>query len=51
MIINDVWENVDQKLDGWQQIYLLPCLKTRFRHMWDIRSEGGDSDTNSDTEF
>ena len=51
MIINDVWENVDQKLDGWQQIYLLACLKTRFRHMWDIRSEGGDSDTNSDTEF
>ena len=51
MIINDVWENVDQKLDGWQQIYVLACMKTRFLDMWDIRSEGGDSDTYSETEF
>ncbi|KAH7409589.1 heterokaryon incompatibility protein-domain-containing protein [Cadophora sp. MPI-SDFR-AT-0126] len=34
LLINDVWENVDQKLDAWQQLYIIACLKTRLQSMW-----------------
>ncbi|PVH80149.1 hypothetical protein DL98DRAFT_208037 [Cadophora sp. DSE1049] len=36
LMVNDVWENVGEKLDAWQQLYLVACLKTRLRNTWFI---------------
>lgn len=36
LMVDDVWENVDQKLDAWQQLYTVACLETRLRNTWRI---------------
>lgn len=34
LAIDDVWENVDQELDAWQQLLLVASLKTKFHRSW-----------------
>jgi hypothetical protein len=34
LIIDDVWADQDKQLDAWQQLYLLACVETSFKHLW-----------------
>ncbi|KAL5317216.1 hypothetical protein ACEPPN_014311 [Leptodophora sp. 'Broadleaf-Isolate-01'] len=36
LMINDIWENAGGKLDAWQQLYVLACLKTKLQDQWDF---------------
>jgi hypothetical protein len=37
LMIDDVWSKFRQKLDAWQQLYVLACVKSKLRHTWFIR--------------
>jgi hypothetical protein len=34
MITQEAWDNVNEQLDAWQQLYLLACVKTSFISYW-----------------
>jgi hypothetical protein len=39
VIIDDIWQDRDQQLDAWQQLYILACVKLCFGRMWKIGNE------------
>jgi hypothetical protein len=39
VILDDIWQDRDQQLNAWQQLYALACLKLCFGRMWKIGNE------------
>lgn len=39
VILDDIWQDCDQQLDAWQQLYALACVKLWFKCMWRIGDE------------
>lgn len=37
MLVKDIWANEGSVLDAWQQLYMLACVKKRFKHYWAIK--------------
>ncbi|KAM0691223.1 hypothetical protein Q7P36_009994 [Cladosporium allicinum] len=50
MTIEEVWQNNDDQLDAWSQLYFLACVKTSFRDYWQIAASDGGSEAGEITD-
>lgn len=51
-ILEDVWADAERQFDdGWQQLYVLACLKKHFGDLWNVPEASVDSDFEVDSDY
>jgi hypothetical protein len=50
LIIQEVWQNTDNQLDAWGQLYLLACVKKSFSTHWKIAASDNGSEADKITD-
>jgi hypothetical protein len=44
LIIQEVWQSIDNQLDAWHQLYILACVKKWFSTYWEIAASDNESE-------
>jgi len=51
-ILEEVWADAEGQFDdGWQQLYMLACLKKYFGDLWNVPEASVDSDSEIDSDY
>jgi hypothetical protein len=50
LIIQEVWQNTNNQLDAWGQLYLLACVKKSFSTYWEIAASDDGSEADNITD-
>jgi hypothetical protein len=50
IVADEIWQNNDNQLDAWSQLYFLACVKTSFRDYWQIAASDDGSEAGKITD-